>query len=66
MNYSEAIAKLAEEFGPHWTGNNTQAIQRGTSPVEIVKIGRRSYVRTNELRHMAGLPASVASEGGAA
>ncbi len=66
MSYAEDIAKLAEEFGPHWTGNDTRAIRRGASPVVIVKIGRRSYVRTNELRHFAGLPASAASEGGAA
>jgi len=102
MNYSEAIAKLTEKFGTHWTGKNTQAgfdiprgpehtavdvfddgvspivfdhtlpphygagthpIHRVALPVVIVKIGQRSDVCSNELRH---LPASAASEGGAA
>lgn len=104
MSCAEDIAKLAKEFGTHWTSNNTQAsvdiprgpvgtavdvfddgirpigfdhtlsphhgagihlINRGASSVVIVKIGRRSYVRTNELRHLAGLPASAAREGAA-
>lgn len=38
------------------------AIHRGANPVQIIKVGRRSYVRTNDLRRLAGLPLRLEDE----
>jgi hypothetical protein len=42
------------------------SIHRGTCPVEVIKIGRRSWVRTNDLRRLAGLATVPDAAGGAA
>lgn len=42
------------------------AIHRGTCPVEVIKIGHRSWVRTNDLRALAGMPPLLDVAGGEA